>query len=47
MSKARKEGGEVIISNVSKKVNELLIITKLTTLFTVAENVEKAVSKLK
>lgn len=47
MSKARKEGGEVVIVNVSKKVNELLIITKLTTLFTVAESVEKGVSKLK
>jgi anti-sigma B factor antagonist len=47
LSKTRKEGGEVIIANVSKKVNELLVITKLNTLFTVADSVEKAIPKLK
>ncbi|MBC7861412.1 MAG: STAS domain-containing protein [Bacteroidia bacterium] len=47
LSRARKEGGEVIIANVSKKVNELLVITKLNTLFTVCESVEKAIPKLK
>lgn len=44
---ARKEGGEVVIANVSKKVNELLVITKLNTLFTVCDTVEKAIPKLK
>jgi len=43
----RKEGGEVVMANVSKKVNELLIITKLNTLFTVTDSVEKAIPKLK
>lgn len=47
LTRARKAGGEVIVSNVSKKVNELLIITKLNTVFTVTDTVEKAISKLK
>ena len=47
LTKARKNGGEVVIANVSKKVNELLIITKLNTLFTVTDSVEKAIPKLK
>ena len=47
LTKARKNGGEVVIANVSKKVNELLVITKLNTLFTVTDSVEKAIPKLK
>ena len=47
LTKARKSGGEAIVANVSKKVNELLIITKLNTVFTVTDTVEKALSKLK
>jgi len=47
LTKARKLGGEVIISCVSKKVNELLIITKLHTIFTVTDSIEKAIAKLK
>lgn len=47
LTRVRKSGGEVVITNVSKRVNELLIITKLNTVFTVTETVEKAISKLK
>ena len=47
LTKARKAGGEAVVANVSKKVNELLIITKLNTVFTVTDTVEKAISKLK
>ena len=47
LTRARKAGGEVVVANVSKKVNELLIITKLNTVFTVTDTVEKAISKLK
>ena len=47
LTKARKAGGEAIVANVSKKVNELLIITKLNTVFTVTDSVEIALSKLK
>ncbi len=47
LSRIRKAGGEVIITQVSKRVNELLIITKLNTVFTVTDTVESAISKLK
>jgi anti-sigma B factor antagonist len=47
LTRARKAGGEAVVANVSKKVNELLIITKLNTVFTVTDTVEKAISKLK
>jgi anti-sigma B factor antagonist len=46
-TRTRREGGEVIISNVNKKINELLLITKLTSLFMITDNIEKAVAKLK
>ncbi len=47
LTKARKSGGDVLIANVSVKVRELLVITKLNTVFTVTDSVEKAISKLK
>jgi anti-sigma B factor antagonist len=46
-TKTRKEGGDVIIANVNKKINELLVITKLTTLFQVTDSIDKAIAKLK
>lgn len=42
LTKTRNKGGESVICHVSKKVNELLIITKLNTLFKVAETREDA-----
>lgn len=42
LTKARNAGGEVIISNVSKKIQELFIITKLNTLFTIFDTIEEA-----
>lgn len=47
LTKMRKSGGEVVISNVSRKVNDLLLMTKLNTVFTVTDNIEDAVAKLK
>jgi anti-sigma B factor antagonist len=47
LSRVRTAGGEVIITNVARRVNELLIITKLNTVFTVTENLQEALSKLK
>lgn len=44
LTKSRKEGGDVIITNVSKKVNQLFLITKLNTIFTMAESKEAAIS---
>lgn len=43
LTKSRKEGGDVIITNVSKKVAQLFVITKLNTIFTIAENKEAAI----
>lgn len=47
LTKSRKTGGEAVITNVSKKIKELFLITKLNTVFTVTDSMEKAVSKLK
>ncbi len=47
LTRTRKAGGETIISNVSPKVKELLIITRLNTVFTVTESVQQAQEKLK
>jgi anti-sigma B factor antagonist len=46
LTKTRTNGGDSVICNVSKKVNDLLIITKLNTLFKVAENKEAAMKML-
>ncbi len=46
LTKARKAGGEAVIANVGKRIKELLVITKLNTVFTVADTVENGISKL-
>lgn len=46
LTKARKAGGEAVIAAVGKRIKELLVITKLNTVFTVAETVEQGISKL-
>jgi len=46
LTKTRTNGGESVIFNVSKKVNDLLVITKLNTLFKVAENKDAAIKML-
>ena len=46
-TKTRKEGGEVVIANVNKKITELLIITKLTSLFNITDTVDRAIARLK
>ena len=47
LTKARKSGGEVVICSVSPKIKELLIITKLNTVFSVCDSVEDAIKLLK
>lgn len=42
LSKTRTRGGESVICHVSKKVNDLLIITKLNTLFKITDSKEDA-----
>ena len=46
LTKTRTSGGESVIFNVSKKVNDLLIITKLNTLFKVTDTKEDAMKLL-
>jgi anti-sigma B factor antagonist len=46
LTRARKNGGEIVICCVNEKVKELLVITKLNTVFTVTKSVDSAISKL-
>jgi anti-sigma B factor antagonist len=42
LTKVRNSGGELIICNVPKKINQLLLITKLNTVFNVAMSTYEA-----
>ncbi|MCB0479746.1 MAG: STAS domain-containing protein, partial [Crocinitomicaceae bacterium] len=44
LTKARKVGGEVTLSNPSTYINNLLLITKLNTIFQIHPTKEKAIS---
>lgn len=46
LTKARVGGGEAVIYNMNKKINELILITKLHTLFKVADNQDEALTTL-
>lgn len=46
LTKARVAGGEAVLYNMNKKINELILITKLHTLFKVAETKEAALKLL-
>jgi anti-sigma B factor antagonist len=43
LTKSRKNGGDTTICSVSDKIKELLIITKLNTVFTITEDLPTAV----
>ena len=47
LTKSRNVGGETIIANVSKKIDELLAVTKLKSIFTTCTSVENALQILK
>ena len=47
LTKARKNEGDIAISNVTQKVKELLVITKLNSVFAVTKDIESAIKKLK
>lgn len=42
LTKARVAGGEAVLFNMNKKINELILITKLHTLFKVTDNKDSA-----
>ena len=46
LTKARVAGGEAVLFNMNKKINELILITKLHTLFKVADNQDEALTTL-
>ena len=47
LTKSRKASGEVVISDVNKKIKELLIITKLNKVFNISNSINEAITKLK
>jgi anti-sigma B factor antagonist len=44
LSKVRKEGGELAIFGMNKKINDLLVITKINSLFKIFETEEESVN---
>ena len=46
LTKARKAGGDVAICNVNKKITELLVITKLSSVFNVCGSVDEGTAIL-
>lgn len=46
LTKARVGGGEPVLFNLNKKINELILITKLNTLFKIVSTKEEAVKLL-
>lgn len=47
LTKFRNNEGEVVIVKPSEHVNKLLIITKLTAIFKIADSIEEAIKELK
>jgi len=47
LTKFRNKGGELVLINPSKQVTNLLVITKLNAIFTIAKDKEEAIQKLK
>jgi anti-sigma B factor antagonist len=47
LTKARNVGGDVSVCNISAKVKDLLIVTKLDTIFHILPSVEEAIKRLK
>ena len=45
LTKSRKNGGDTTICSISDKIKELLIITKLKTVFTITDNLTAAVKQ--
>lgn len=41
LTRARSAGGEVVIANISEKIEQILIMTRLESTFSVAESVEE------
>jgi anti-sigma B factor antagonist len=46
LTKARKTGGDVVLCSVPENIRSLMLITKLTNIFTLASNEQEAVKAL-
>lgn len=46
LTKSRKSGGEAIMTNVEPRIKNLLIITKLNTIFEISSSIENATEKM-
>ncbi len=46
LTRARKSGGDVAICNVNKKINELLVITKLNSIFNMCNSEDETIAIL-
>jgi len=46
LTKSRNSGGDIAIAAVTEKISQLLVITKLNTLFKIHDNVELAVASI-
>lgn len=42
-TKVRNKGGEIIFINIPEKINQLLVITKLNTIFTIVNSEQEAI----
>lgn len=47
LAKFRTQGGEMVLTKPSQQVEKLLIVTKLTAIFTIVEDQSAAISRLK
>jgi len=43
LTKARKAGGDVVLADISEQLSNLLVMTKLNSIFTVAGSVDEAI----
>jgi anti-sigma B factor antagonist len=46
LTKTRTRGGEVILCNINEKIEKLLLITKLNSVFNTADSIEDAIQKM-
>ena len=46
LSKARNHGGEAVVTEVSTKIKELLVVTRLNTVFTITDSNKKAMEMI-
>jgi anti-sigma B factor antagonist len=44
LTRARSAGGEVVIANISEKIEQILVMTRLQSTFSIAESLEEALN---